>query len=424
VLLIGAGPRADSFIRVMRRNREAPYRVEGLLSQEPELRARRIQGISVLGTPTDLQSVVERLKSRGRQVQKLIFTDDEPCGGIAASVLEDCGRLGISIARLPHLAELHDGLSSEAEVQPVAIEDLLGRPQVRIGQTDLSDLIRGRRVLITGAGGSIGSELSRQVAAHGPASIVLLDHSEFNLYSIDRALADQAAEVPRRAGLCDVRDRRRVASWFDDQRPEVVFHAAALKHVPLMEEHASDGVLTNVIGTCHVAEAARRAGCAVMVLISSDKAVNPVNVMGATKRVAEAYCQALDIEARTTVGATRFVTVRFGNVLGSAGSVVPLFQQQLARGGPLTVTHPDITRYFMTIPEAVQLVLQASASAVSGNSGIGQIFVLDMGEPIRDRRSRAANDPTERQAPRHRCKDRICGPEARREAFRGARVRP
>jgi O-antigen biosynthesis protein WbqV len=237
--------------------------------------------------------------------------------------------------------------------------------------------------MVTGAGGSIGTELCRQIGAHSPARIVMLDHSEFNLYSVDRMMADKAPTVTRRAGICDVRDRRRVASWFAQEAPEVVFHAAALKHVPLVEDHASDAVLTNVIGTRNVADAARQAGCAAMVLISTDKAVNPANVMGATKRAAEAYCQALDITAAKQTNETRYVTVRFGNVLGSTGSVVPLFQQQLARGGPLTVTHPEITRYFMSIPEAVQLVLQASGSAVAGQSGVGQIFVLDMGEPIK-----------------------------------------
>jgi O-antigen biosynthesis protein WbqV len=247
----------------------------------------------------------------------------------------------------------------------------------------MNSLIRGRRIMVTGAGGSIGAELARQIAEYKPAKLILLDHAEFNLYEIDRALANQAAKVPRRAGLCDVRDRRRVERWFSDERPDVVFHAAALKHVPLIEDHASDGILTNVIGTRNVAGAARKFGAAVMVLISTDKAVNPSSVMGATKRAAESYCQALEAEFDLSAGGTRFVTVRFGNVLGSAGSVVPLFQEQLAHGGPLTVTHPEICRYFMTIPEAVQLIVQASASAETEQTGIGQIFVLDMGEPIK-----------------------------------------
>jgi FlaA1/EpsC-like NDP-sugar epimerase len=386
VILIGAGSQADGFIRMTRRNRDAPYRVEALLSEDPELKGRRMQDVAVLGTPQELKSVVQRFKAghkAPRQIQRVIFTGDEPYAGFAAKVLEDCDKLGISIARLPHHAELRDGLGSEADVRPVAIEDVLGRPQVRIDEALMGTLIRGRRVMVTGAGGSIGSELCRQICAHSPARIVMLDHSEFNLYSVDGMMADKAPTVARRAGICDVRDRRRVASWFAQEAPEVVFHAAALKHVPLVEDHVSDAVLTNVVGTRNVADAARQAGCAAMVLLSTDKAVNPANVMGATKRAAEAYCQALDIASTNQSNETRYVTVRFGNVLGSTGSVVPRFQQQLAHGGPLTVTHPEITRYFMSIPEAVQLVLQASASAVAGQSGVGQIFVLDMGEPIK-----------------------------------------
>jgi O-antigen biosynthesis protein WbqV len=385
VVLIGAGAQADSFMRAMRRRKEAPYSVEGLLSQDPGLKGCLIQGVMVLGTPVELQSAVNRLKARGRIVQRVIFTGDEAYSNFGAQVLDDSTKLGLSIARLPRLAELRDGLGSELETRPVAIEDLLGRPQVRIDEARLSSLIAGRRVLVTGAGGSIGSELVRQIARHAPAKIILLDYSEFNLYRIDQRLTADAGHVARRAGLCDVRDKRAIQKWFEEEKPEVVFHAAALKHVPIVEQHASDAVLTNVVGTRHVAEAAREFGAAVMVLISSDKAVNPANVMGATKRVAESFCQALDETASTEAGkaTTRYVTVRFGNVLGSSGSVVPLFQEQLARGGPLTVTHPEVCRYFMTIPEAVQLVLQASAAAVAERSGIGQIFVLDMGKPIR-----------------------------------------
>ena len=388
IILIGAGSQADSFISAMRRNRDAPYRVEGLLSQSAELKGCRIRGVPVLGMPRELASVVRDLRTKGhkrlrRQVQRVILTGDESYRQIAAKIGEDCDRLGLSIARLPHAAELRESLGSETEVRPVAIEDLLTRPQVRIDRSRMNSLIRGRRIMVTGAGGSIGAELVRQIAEYKPAKLILLDHAEFNLYEIDRALANQAANVPRRAGLCDVRDRRRVERWFSDERPDVVFHAAALKHVPLIEDHASDGILTNVIGTRNVAEAARKFGAAVMVLISTDKAVNPSSVMGATKRAAESYCQALEAEFDLSAGGTRFVTVRFGNVLGSAGSVVPLFQEQLARGGPLTVTHPEICRYFMTIPEAVQLIVQASASAETEQTGIGQIFVLDMGDPIK-----------------------------------------
>jgi O-antigen biosynthesis protein WbqV len=263
-------------------------------------------------------------------------------------------------------------------VRPVAIEDLLGRPQAVLDRDGMRRLVVGRRVLVTGAGGTIGAELVRQVAEFGPAELTLLDAGEFNLYQIDLELQERFSDLPRRAVIGDVRDRAMLARLFAETRPELVFHAAALKHVPMVEANAFEGVLTNAIGTRCVAEACRAAGVGVMVLISTDKAVNPTNVMGASKRIAETWCQALDLERGA--GGTRFVTVRFGNVLGSTGSVVPLFQRQLAAGGPLTVTHPDVMRYFMTVREAVELVLQATAMA---GDEPGKIYVLDMGEPVR-----------------------------------------
>jgi O-antigen biosynthesis protein WbqV len=241
-------------------------------------------------------------------------------------------------------------------------------------------------VLITGAGGSIGAELARQAAGFAPAQLTLLDHSEFALYQIDREMAARAPGLPREAVLADVRDAARLSRVMSAARPELVFHAAALKHVPMVEAAPTEAVLTNVIGTRNVAEAARAAGARAMVLISTDKAVNPTSVLGASKRLAEAYCQALDLAG----GGTRFITVRFGNVLASTGSVVPLFQAQLAAGGPLTVTDPEVTRYFMTIAEAVELVLEASAlgagvagAAGSDAQGRGKVFVLDMGRPVK-----------------------------------------
>ena len=263
----------------------------------------------------------------------------------------------------------------------MAIEDLLGRPQATLDRAAMRRLIGGRRVLITGAGGSIGGELVRQVSDLGPAELALLDNSEFNLYAIERELAERHGGLSRRAFLGDVRARARVDDVFAAAAPELVFHAAALKHVPLVEANPFEGVLTNVVGTVNVADACRVSGVKGMVMVSTDKAVNPTSVMGATKRIAEAYCQALDL---ARAGGTRFVTVRFGNVLGSTGSVVPLFQKQLAQGGPLTVTHPDMTRYFMTQREAVELVLQASAlGAEASRDEDGKIYVLDMGEPVR-----------------------------------------
>jgi O-antigen biosynthesis protein WbqV len=235
---------------------------------------------------------------------------------------------------------------------------------------------------VTGAGGSIGSELARQISEFAPAQLVLIEQSEFNLYTIEAELRANAPDLCCPVVLADVRDRCSIGRLFACYRPEVVFHAAALKHVPLVEANAFEGMLTNVMGTVNVADACLNAGTATMVLISTDKAINPTSIMGASKRIAERYCQALDMRRRTT-GGTRFVAVRFGNVLGSSGSVVPLFQKQLAAGGPLTVTHPDMKRYFMSVREAVELVLQASVLGQRHDVSEGKIFVLDMGEPVR-----------------------------------------
>jgi O-antigen biosynthesis protein WbqV len=280
----------------------------------------------------------------------------------------------------------------------IEIEDLLDRPQVPLDREGMARLVQGRRVLVTGAGGTIGGELARQVAALGPASLALLDHGEYVLYEIDLELRERHPEVPRRAILADVRDAARMTRLMAEIRPELVFHAAALKHVPMVENNPLEGLLTNALGTSIVADAARKAGVALMVLISTDKAVNPSSIMGASKRLAEMYCQALDRDARagknmrdarSAGGGMRLVTVRFGNVLGSTGSVVPLFRRQLERGGPLTVTHPDMSRYFMTVREAVGLVLQASVVGATDREDQppelreGGIFVLDMGAPVK-----------------------------------------
>jgi O-antigen biosynthesis protein WbqV len=256
----------------------------------------------------------------------------------------------------------------------------LGRAQTRLDRNAMKALVASRRVLVTGAGGTIGGELARQIAALEPASLVVLDVSEYALYRIDAELGEGWPQLPYEAVLADVRDRVALATLFARVSPELVFHAAAIKHVPIAEAFACEAVLTNVLGTQQVADLAREHGAKAMVQISTDKAVNPSNVMGATKRLAEAYCQALDREA---AGGTRFMTVRFGNVLGSTGSVVPLFQRQLEAGGPLTVTDPDMTRYFMTTHEAVELVLHASAMGLDSAGEVGGIYVLEMGQSVR-----------------------------------------
>jgi FlaA1/EpsC-like NDP-sugar epimerase len=295
------------------------------------------------------------------------------------------------LARLPKLTDFRRYLDDpergpEHMLEPVALEDLLGRPQAVLDRASMSQLIQGRRVLVTGAGGTIGAELSRQIAALSPDCLVLLDHSEFALYSIDMELRERFPRLLGAPLLRDVRDRGQVNAVLAAERPEIVFHAAALKHLPMVEANPVEGVLTNVAGSRNVAEAARAFGVSTVVMISTDKAVNPASVMGASKRVAESFCQALDLyETRRTADGTRYVTVRFGNVLGSTGSVVPLFARQLASGGPLTVTHPEVTRFFMTVREAVELVLQAAALSPGPQASDlrGKICVLDMGEPIK-----------------------------------------
>ena len=385
VLLVGAGDEADLFIRATRAP-DAQYRVVGLISEKGARIGRNIHGVDVLGSTDDLDGVVEQLGRRGQAPQRLIITDHRMDGAEIRRLLDDSDRLGIGLARTPRLTNLDANLDSTAfdtvALRPIAIEDLLGRPQMVLDRAAMAAMIQGRRVLVTGAGGSIGSELARQISDFGPSQLVLLDSGEFNLYTIDMEIAGRWPDLSRRPVLGDVRDAERIQSVMDDVRPELVFHAAALKHVPMVEYNPDEGILTNAIGTRIVADACRRAGVGLMVQISTDKAVNPTNIMGASKRVAEMYTQALDLEGAAD-GSTRFVTVRFGNVLGSTGSVVPLFQKQLASGGPLTVTHADMTRYFMTVREAVELVLQASALGQESAGYRGKIFVLDMGEPVK-----------------------------------------
>jgi O-antigen biosynthesis protein WbqV len=385
VLLVGAGEPSDLFIRALGADRRKPYRVIGLLSAGQAQTGRRIGGFPILGSLADAARVLARLRATGRLPGVLVVTDQDLAGEKLAALMEVADHEGIRVARAPRPTALDAaGAGAGLELRPVAIEDLLNRPQVPLDREGMARLVQGRRVLVTGAGGTIGSELARQVAALGPAKLVLLDNGEFALWQIDIELAESHPAVPRRAVLADVRDEARLRLLMESLRPDLVFHAAALKHVPMVEANPLEGLLTNVAGTRHVADAARAAGVRAMVLISTDKAVNPSSIMGASKRLAEMYCQGLDIAARGPAGGMRCITVRFGNVLGSTGSVVPLFQRQLARGGPLSVTHPDMRRYFMTVREAVGLVLEASVVG-SGEAAPpdGGIFVLDMGEPVK-----------------------------------------
>jgi FlaA1/EpsC-like NDP-sugar epimerase len=382
VLIVGANDGAELFLQANRRRRRAPYYVVGILDDAERRQGRRMGSVEVLGTPQALETIVADLKGRGLRPQRLVIATPQLDGEALSALVDLADRCGMTAVRLPRINALSDGNPSDAalEVNPIAIEDLLGRPQTVLDREAMDRLVRGRRVLVTGAGGSIGSELVRQIAARNPAKLVLVENSEFQLYAIDREVEETWPQLARDAAIADIRDAERLRWLMHTHRPEIVFHAAALKHVPLLEANPSEGALTNAIGTRNVADAAIGAGVQAVVMISTDKAVNPTNVLGASKRIAEMLCQTLDAAA----GSTRFVTVRFGNVLGSSGSVVPLFQRQLAAGGPLTVTHPDVERYFMTIREAVELVLQASVLATSDEvSARGGILVLEMGEPVR-----------------------------------------
>ncbi len=379
VLLIGAGDEAELFLRELKRDRDAMFSVVGIVDEKGTRVGRDIHGVSVIAGLDRLQQLIDGdvLPSRP---QKLIITKDRLNGALVGSVMEVAAANGLTVSRLPRLSELKAG-EGATEVKPIAVEDLLGRPQVPLDRDAIRNIIKGRRVLVTGAGGTIGSELTRQIVAQNPSAIGLLDISEFLLYEIDIEIASASPETERVTILGDVKDRERIESAFADFRPDIVFHAAALKHVPMVEANPMEGILTNVVGTRVVADACRAANVGCMVQISTDKAVNPTNLMGATKRLAEAYIQAQDM--KNNGNGTRFVAVRFGNVLGSTGSVVPLFQRQLAQGGPLTVTHPEMTRYFMTVKEAVELVLQSATAALVDAQTKGKIFVLDMGDPVR-----------------------------------------
>jgi len=381
VLVIGASDGADQFLRGLRQTGDSGYTVVGILSEHPERVGRTIRGVNVIGTIEDLEKTFVDLKSKGLTPQRLILSKDEIKGAPVRDLLERAAALGITLARIPRLTDFQNPGQDKMEIKPVAIEDLLGRPQTPLDRDAMKALITNKNVVVTGAGGSIGAELTRQVASFSPMSLSLIENNEFALYTIDQEISNLQPELKRRAIIVDVRDRDRILDTIDNLKPDLVFHAAALKHVPLVEDNPAEGARTNIAGTINVADACAKSNVKMMVQISTDKAINPTSIMGATKRAAEMYCQALDLASDGK--GCRYVTVRFGNVLGSTGSVVPLFQKQLENGGPLTITHPDMTRYFMTIREAVELVLEASVFGVEGDQTAGRIFVLDMGEPIK-----------------------------------------
>jgi O-antigen biosynthesis protein WbqV len=377
VLLVGVTSQAEMFIRESARRVDFPYRAMGILDDDKRQHGREIHRVRVYGGVDEIGYVLKKLARKGKSPQRIILADANITADAFKHLLAIAEEHSLTLARLPSLSELRDG-DRLHDIRPVAVEDILGRPQATLDRPAMRAFVQGKRVLITGAGGSIGAELVRQISGFQPAELLLFDLSEYNLYSIDQELTEIAPAIPRHPIIGDVRDHDHLARTFARFKPEVVFHAAAIKHVPLSESNPEQAVLTNVLGSKHVADACIAHGVTAMVQISTDKAVNPLSVMGATKRTAEIYGQMLAQDGAPT----RFITVRFGNVLNSAGSVVPLFQKQIARGGPVTVTHPDMVRYFMSIAEAVQLVLQAAVLGTTGEDR-APIFVLDMGEPVR-----------------------------------------
>jgi FlaA1/EpsC-like NDP-sugar epimerase len=379
VILYGLTDAADSFIRATRRDVNREIVVAGILD-DGSGHSHIVQGVKVLGSLSELEPVVAKFLRQGTKVTELIVTESAPSREQLGEIVELATRLGLKASRIPGVTET-SRLTSDGrmELKPIDLGDLLGRPEVKTDLQGVASLVNGKVVLATGAGGSIGSELCRQIAMFGPSLLAISDSSEFHLYLLDVELRERHPDLKILTRIVDVRDSARVARLFEEVKPEVIFHAAALKHVPLVESNPLEGIKTNLLGTRNVADAALKNSASAFVMISTDKAVNPTNIMGATKRAAEAYCQALDVISEKT----RFKTVRFGNVLGSNGSVVPRFQEQIANGGPVTVTHPDMVRFFMTIPEAVRLVLHASAHALGRQSDRGKIMVLDMGKPVR-----------------------------------------
>ncbi|HLP97574.1 MAG TPA: nucleoside-diphosphate sugar epimerase/dehydratase [Sideroxyarcus sp.] len=367
VLVLGAGDAAFNLAKDLARN--PLWRVVGFLDDDEQKIGNVLNGIRVLGGLEQLALIAQRLG-----VDKAIIAMPSASHKQRKRAIDLCNAAGIKALTVPSFDDLMSGQVRLSQLREVELDDLLGRDPVQLDDAGLHEQLAGKAILVTGAGGSIGSELCRQIARFSPAKLVLYESSEFALYNIEQELGRKFPQLDAIYLAGDVRDDARLEQVFGAYSPNVVFHAAAYKHVPLMERHnAWQAVRNNVFGTWRVASCAQRHGVEKFVLISTDKAVNPTNVMGATKRLAEIVCQGLQ-----RADGTRFVIVRFGNVLGSNGSVIPKFREQIAKGGPVTVTHPDITRYFMSIPEAAQLVMQAGYMGRGG-----EIFVLDMGEPVK-----------------------------------------
>jgi FlaA1/EpsC-like NDP-sugar epimerase len=374
VVILGAGEAAIALVKDLARSTQ--WRVVGLLDDDASMLGREVFGIKVLGELQNLAGIRQRY-----EVKHVIIAMPSAHHQKRRQAMELANQLGLEVLTVPAIDDLMSGKVSVSQIRRVDVEDLLGRDAVKLDNLGLHRLIEGHAVLVSGAGGSIGSELCRQIVKYKPSTLVCLDISEYALYKLEQELSRLSTPITLLYMTGDVKNSQRVKDLLRQYQPAVVFHAAAYKHVPLMENgNVWEALSNNVIGTYTLAQACSEAGIAKFVLISTDKAVNPTNVMGASKRLAEMVCQGLQDKSLLddSKATTKFVIVRFGNVLGSSGSVIPKFREQIASGGPVTITHPDITRYFMSIPEAAQLVMQAG---LMGNGG--EIFVLDMGEPVK-----------------------------------------
>ncbi len=367
-LIVGAGNAGEALLREMLRRKDVQYEVVGFIDDNPAKIGMSIHGIEVLGNVDQMPAICKK-----NDIDEIAIAIPSASRKQLRRVVQVCEGTKLRFSMVPSLTDIASGKLRVSQMRDVDINDLLGRDEVKLDLGDIEKYLKGRTILVTGAGGSIGSEMCRQVCAFAPKTLLLVEQAENPLFYVERELLRKFPGVPMRSLICDITDKGRVEQLFSQYHPEIVIHAAAHKHVPLMENNPGEAVKNNVLGTCTVADAADAHGTAGFVMISTDKAVNPTSIMGATKRVAEMYIQDLNNTSKT-----RFVTVRFGNVLGSNGSVVPIFKQQIVGGGPVTVTHPEMRRYFMTIPEASQLVLQAAAMGQGG-----EIFVLDMGEPVK-----------------------------------------
>jgi FlaA1/EpsC-like NDP-sugar epimerase len=367
-LIVGAGEAGSLLLKEIRRQQDSAFNIVGFVDDDPQKAGMKLHGVVVIGTTKQLAGLISSYS-----VEDVIIAIPTAAGNAMRDIVKSCEHCKVRFKTLPAISDIIEGKISVSQIKDVDICDLLGRDPIELDQVAIRNYLEGKRVLVTGAAGSIGSEICRQVARFSPAKLVLLDSAETPLYQIEKELSEACPDMRLAPVLADIRQAGRLDYVFETFLPEVVFHAAAYKHVPMIEYNPVEAVTNNIMGSRLLAEKASAFGVQNFVMISTDKAVNPTNIMGASKRAAELFVQALSRKSRT-----HFTTVRFGNVLGSNGSVIPLFKAQIAAGGPVTVTHPDVIRYFMTIPEASQLVLQAGCI---GNGG--EIFVLDMGEPVR-----------------------------------------